>query len=122
MSIKTGALKFDPQVGDKVHTCFYSDVHPGTVVKRTAKRCTVRFDDVAKDPSWEPEFVPGGFAGHCVNQEDQRWIIADNPDGVIHRFFLHKSGQWRMSAAGGNESGRGPRLGPGWAYKRDFNF
>ena len=24
-------MTFDPQVGDKVHTCFYSDVHPGTV-------------------------------------------------------------------------------------------
>ena len=113
---------FDPQVGDKVHACFYSDAQPGTVVKRTAKRCRVRYDNVDKDPSWEPEISPGGFSGHCVNQESQRWVITDNPDGVIHQFFLHKSGQWRMSAAGSNESGVSARLGPGWAYRRDFNF
>lgn len=113
---------FNPQTGDKVHVCYHLDVVPGTVVTRTAKRCTVRYDDVARDPSWEPEFVAGGFSGHCVNQDSQRWIITDNPDGVIYPFFLHKSGQWRMSTAGSNESGVSARLGPGWAYKRDFNF
>lgn len=71
--------QFNPQPGDKVHVCFYSDVQPGTVIKRTEKRCTVRFDDVAVDPGWQPEFVPGGFAGHCINQADQRWIITDIP-------------------------------------------
>lgn len=113
---------FNPQMGDRVHICFYSDVLPGTVVKRTPKRCTVRYENVDKDPNWDPEFVPGGFAGHCINQEDQRWIISENPDGVVYQFFLHKSGQWHMSSSGSNESGRRARMGPGWAYKRDYNF
>lgn len=115
-------MTFNPQVGDKVHVCFYSDVLPGTVIKRTAKSCTVRYDDVAKDPNWKPEFVVGGFAAHCLNQESQSWIITNNPDGVTYRFFLHKSGQWQMSSAGSNEAGRRPRLGPGWVYKLDYNF
>jgi hypothetical protein len=113
---------FDPQVGNRVHVCFYSDVRPATVIKRTAKRCHIRYDSVAKHPDWSPDITPGGFAGHCVNQDSQRWIITEDPDGRVSQFFLHKSGQWRMSFAGSNESGRSARLGPGWANKYDYNF
>jgi len=113
---------FDPQVGDKIHVCFFSDVVPGTVIKRTAKRCHIRYDSATKHPDWSPDITPGGYAGHCVNQDSQKWIITENPDGRVSQFFLHKSGQWRMSFAGSNESGRSARLGPGWRNKYDYNF
>ena len=114
-------MTFDPKVGDKVHICFHSDVLPATVVKRTPKRCVVQSDNVDKDPTWEPEIRPGGFSGVCDNQERQRWLISENSSGVIHKFFLHKSGNWLMSLSMSNERAS-VRLGPGWAYKYDFNF
>ena len=30
-------LGFNPQIGDKAHVLYYSDIHPCTVIKRTKK-------------------------------------------------------------------------------------
>jgi len=52
----------------------YSDTNAYKVVKRTAKTMTLARVKVTKDPEWTPEFVSGGFAGHCTNQHSQRWV------------------------------------------------
>lgn len=103
------------EVGDRVHIQMYSDVEPATVVKRTAKSITVRKDKAERDPSWKPEFIVGGFAGHCTNQDSQRWFITEDLEGSTERFnWSEKYGCWKNRA---DET-----LWPDWEKFYDYNF
>lgn len=76
----------------------YSDVNPYEVVRRVSdKTLEVREMKAERDPSYRPEFVPGGFSAVCVNQQDQRWIIISNPDAGITRIRLRRDGTWRRA-------------------------
>jgi hypothetical protein len=76
----------------------YSDVNPYEVVARISdKTLEVREMSATLDPNWQPEFLPGGFAGHCVNQGQQRWKIASDPAQPVIRIRLNKRGLWRSS-------------------------
>ena len=110
--------EFNPQVGDRANVRYHTDVRPCTVIKRTAKTVTVRFDRAERDHSWKPEQVIGGFAAHTVNNHDQRWIIAEDLDGACRKFSLRQSGAWIEVG----DSPRGTRLGQGWRHFYDFNF
>lgn len=67
------------------------------------------------DPTWKPIVAPGGFVGHCLNNNEQRWLIEENPNGDRVTVRLHKNGQWR--AANGN------RYSIGEAREfHDYNF
>lgn len=101
------------EVGDHAHICHYSDRSPVTVIKRTAKTITVRYDKAELDPNWKPEWVVGGFAGHCTNNDEQRWIIEEDPNGRTEVFRLRNVG-WRNSAD--------EKLYPEWAKHYDYNF
>ena len=36
--------------------------------------------------NFKPEFVPGGFAAHCTNQEDQTYTYERDPNGETKTF------------------------------------
>lgn len=75
----------------------YTDVYPYEIVRRVSdKTIEVRMMDATLDPSWKPEFIPGGFAAHCVNQHSQRWIYTSNQNNAVRRIRLTKKG-WRSS-------------------------
>ena len=79
----------------------YSDVDPYEIVKRIGdKAIEVREMDAVRDKSVTLEFIPGGFCGHTVDQEKQKWIITSNPNNPVIRLRLHKDGSWR--SAGGS--------------------
>lgn len=101
------------EVGDHAHICHWSDVSPVTVVKRTAKTITVRYDKATRDPNWKPEWIPGGFSAICTNNDEQRWIIEEDENGRTETFRLRKIG-WRNRAD--------EKLYPGWMMKYDYNF
>ena len=71
-------------VGDKVTRHIGSDADPWTVisVSDSGKTAVVQADKAELDPTWHPDFRPGGFAGHVANNADQRWIITPDPEGV----------------------------------------
>lgn len=74
----------------------YSDVYPGEVIRVVSDvTMDVRMMDAEMDPSWKPEIVPGGFLGHCVNQDEQRWLFESNPGLPIFRIRRTKKGQWQ---------------------------
>lgn len=52
----------------------YSQTYPWVVIKRTDKTVTLARVLVDKDPAFQPNIIPGGFAGHCDNQSDQTWL------------------------------------------------
>jgi len=73
----------------------YSDVNPYEVVKVISdKTIEVREMDSEKDPSWVPNWHVGGFAGHCSNQHEQKWIIKANAENPVVRIRLGKQG-WK---------------------------
>ena len=102
-------------VNEHAHIQHYSDVSPCTVVKRTKTTITVRYDKAELDPSWQPEFIIGGFSAHCVNNDEQRWTIEEDPNGETETFRWHKKDNCFM-----NKSGE--KLLPGWMKKYDYNF
>jgi hypothetical protein len=94
----------------------YSDVYPYEVVRVISdKTVEVRAMQYAPDPNWKPEMIPGGFAAHCTNQSEQKWIITPNPDSITIRVRKRKNGTWH-SAFGRHVFSDKPR------YFYDYNF
>lgn len=85
-----------PQVGMGATVRGYSDRHPYEVVavSPSGKQVTLRAMKAERDPTWQPEWVAGGFAGHCTNQHDQRWVLSSDPNGEIVKAHLRKDGQF----------------------------
>ena len=105
------------EVGDHCHICQWSDVEPCTIIKRTATSITVRHDKAELNGSWKPEFIPGGFGAHCVNNDDQSgaWDIAEDPDGYVEVFRWSKKFNCYKNK-------HDDKLFPEWAKKYDYNF
>jgi hypothetical protein len=93
----------------------WSDQHPWVVVGESpsGKTLTVVPVDVEKDPSFKPNFIAGGFAGHCDNQHEQTWIYVGKCPMRKRTIRMGKNG-W----AGGQfkETPKGPY------YFYDYNF
>jgi hypothetical protein len=106
-------------VGDQAHYRIGTDAFPVTVIKVTRTTVHAQEDHADRDHSWKPNIVPGGFAGHCDNQDEQRWIITRNTEGQVRFFTLRKSGRWLQT--GSNESNHCV-LRKGWKRFYDFNY
>lgn len=85
-------LREEFKVGDGVSILYWSDIDPATVLKVTKCSITFQMDNATLNKEWKPDIIPGGFAGHCVNQYDQKWIITPDPEGQIEKAYLHKNG------------------------------
>lgn len=94
----------------------YSDINPCEIVRVISnKTIDVRWMDAERDESVQLEWLPGGFAGHCINQRDQKWIITSNADNPVVRIRLCKNG-WR------DKHGRRYALNDKPIKFYDFNF
>lgn len=95
----------------------YSDVTPYEVVRVISdKTIEVREMDAERDESVKLEWAPGGFAGHCINQRDQKWFITSNESNPVIRI--------RLSAKKGWQDKHGRRFGLSDKPVRfyDYNF
>jgi len=78
----------------------YTDVTPYEIVRRVSdKTLEVREMTAERDRTIKLEWAAGGFAGHCINQDDQEWTITPNPNSLIIRIRLGKRG-WRDKFGG----------------------
>ena len=123
------------EVGDRVHFSIGTDILPGTVVKVSRSHITVREDKSEADPSFIPEFIPGGFAGHVVNNHNQKRIIEEDLDGVLLSFTrrlppkhireyhgIPDGRGWRYVGTGLGTWQRGAMLLKGWRAFYAYNF
>lgn len=95
----------------------YSDISPFEVLRTIDKKTLeIRTMLVERDLTWKPVFDIGGFAGHCENQEDQKWIYQLDPSGYVRRIRLHKDGWWR------DKDGNKFKLGEYPIRHYDYNF
>lgn len=91
----------------------YSQSYPWREVSRTAKTVKLAKVNVKKDPDWKPEFLPGGYAGHCTNQSEQTWLFDGVDEGYSKTIRMTKKG-W---------SHRGVKFTEGRASEfYDYNF
>jgi len=102
--------------GDFVTVHLYSDAYAYTVVRITKKFVEVRQAKQERDPSWKPEIVPGGFAGHCTNNYSQKWIVTENPDAPIGKLSVGRDGTLRGLGS------RRPNVTVGAHPFYDYNF
>jgi len=107
----------DFQVGDQVNICYYTDVDPFTVIERKGKRIKIQQANAKLDPTWKPKQIIGGFAAHCTNNNEQRWIITENPKGDIQEAYLGKDNEWYLKG-----SNRRTVINQGWRKFHDYNF
>lgn len=70
----------------------YSDINPYEIISRTKKTILVREMKSELKSTFRPTHIPGGFAGHCINQDQQEWIICSDINAPIERAHLHKDG------------------------------
>ena len=103
------------EVGDRAHVMMWSDIYPVTILRKTATTLTVRRDKATLDPNWKPDWIIGGFSAHCTNNEDQEWIIEEDPDGEIEVFRWSK----RLNCFKDKSD---CKLLPGWKKFHDYNF
>jgi len=74
----------------------YSDIYPCEVIRQVSDKCLeIRVMKYEKDPSVELKWDVGGFAGHCYNQNEQKWFIEPNPENPVIRIRLRKNGEWK---------------------------
>lgn len=79
------------KVGDGVTVNLYSDRHAGTVVKVTKSSITIQRDKATLDPNFKPEWIVGGFAGHCTNQDEQTYTYERDENGQIYTIRWSKA-------------------------------
>lgn len=74
------------RVGDGVTVNLWSDRYAATVIKVTKSSVTVRRDKATLNPDFKPEWIPGGFAAHCTNQDDQTYTYEPDANGTEYTF------------------------------------
>ena len=74
----------------------WTDVTPFEIIRRISdKTLVVRQMKSERAADWSPVIVLGGFVGHCLNQNEQRWTITTDESYDEVRIRLHKDGSWR---------------------------
>ncbi len=107
--------EWTPKVGDGATICHHSDRTACTVVRVSPSGITLWMRrDIATLDDWKPKIVPGGFAGHCVNNDSQRYTYRPDPDGTMHRARRLRDGRYLTP---GSE-----RVIPGRHHFHDYNF
>jgi hypothetical protein len=115
-------------IGDGVTVSLWTDCEAYTIIKQTPTTMTLQLDKATLSPEFQPEIIPGGFAGHCVNQQDQTYTYERDADGRTIKISLRR---WKDEE--GNERRKWKRTGSGtfeagnnaYAGRRkfhDYNF
>lgn len=64
----------------------YSQVYAYEVVKVISEKTVeIRRMKATLDPTWKPEMSVGGFAAHCSNQSEQRWLFESDESAPVIR-------------------------------------
>lgn len=78
------------QVGDGISVSLWTDQDAYTIISRSETRMILQQDKATLDPSFKPEWVAGGFAGHCTNQDEQLYSYERDPQGLIVEISLRR--------------------------------
>lgn len=105
--------------GEYLTETLWTDTTPYKVIARTDTTLTLQEVRVERDPEFKPNFIKGGFAGHCTNQDEQTWLYAGLGDDIV-KVRLVKSrycGSDKLWGSKGREF-----IANGANRKYDYNF
>ena len=86
----------EPKVGLYANQYVGTDAYPYEIIEVNSRcKITIRAMSYKIHPDFKPDITPGGFAGHCNNVWDQKWIITSNPEGAILEIRRSKDGWGR---------------------------
>lgn len=115
------------QVGEGITVSLWSDSEAFTIISRTDTRMILQQDKATLSPDWKPEWVAGGFAGHCTNQCDQTYTYERDEQGrvieISLRRYTHNGTErrvWKKKGVGRKEIGGG--VSRGRRKFHDYNF
>lgn len=103
------------KVGDGATINLWSDRHACTIIKVTKTIVTVQRDTAILNPDFKPEFIVGGFAGHCTNQNEQSYTYERDEQGEVTT--IHWSEKYQRYGRPGF-----PTLSKGRHEFYDYNF
>lgn len=124
-------IQYDPNktpienmpIGMQATYTLWTDCEPYEIVGHKGSNTILLREMKAElDPSWKPDWVPGGYAGVVRNNEDQKWILSSDSNASITTLRISKKraeaiikyGEFRVN---------GCRWSFGKACKyRDYNF
>ena len=75
-------------IGDGATEIMYSDRKAGTIIAISKNGKKVTFQRDVATRLTKPEFIPGGFAGHCTNNDAIEYSYAPDPDGYTTTYSL----------------------------------
>lgn len=81
------------EVGDGATVHYYSDSDAYTIIKRTAKTLTLRRCKAMLKPEFKPKWIPGGFVGHCTNQNEQEYDYEEDENGRTVKAYWSETKQ-----------------------------
>lgn len=81
------------KVGDGATINLWSDRHACTIIKVAKTTITVQRDTAILNPDFKPEFIAGGFAGHCTNQNEQSYTYERDEHGEVTTIHWSKKHQ-----------------------------
>lgn len=103
------------KVGGGATVCLYTDRYACTIIKVTKQTVTVRRDKATLSEDFKPEFIIGGFAAHCTNNNEQSWTYEPDENGTL--YTIHWSKKYNSYGQPGNL-----RLIKGRSEFYDYNF
>ena len=101
-------------VGDGVTVNYWTDRNAYTVIARTKQTITIQRDKATLVPEFKPDFVPGGFCGTVINQNEQDYTYEPDTNGRIMRAY------WSDKKKAFYADGL--RISPGRHEFYDYNF
>ena len=109
-------------VGKFMNVSSGSDTNPYKIVKQNSeKSIEIQPMNAEFDKSTNLEFSVGGFAGHCHNPEDQKWIYTEDSDAPTATYTLRKDGKWRQKGVS-SQWYNGQRVSEAPRKYYDYNF
>ncbi len=76
-------FKDTAKVGDGATVHYWTDAEAYTIIARTPNTLTLRRCKAILSPDFKPEFIPGGFFGTVINQNEQTYTYEEDENGRI---------------------------------------
>ena len=81
-------------ITEKYANCYlYSDIDPYQIVRVISDK-SIEVKPMRCTRNFKPSYIPGGFAGICINQDDQEWIIEESTSEHVIRLRKRKDGHF----------------------------
>ena len=106
------------KIGDGLTVSIYTDCHAGTVIKKTAKTIWIQQDEATLIT--KPNFVVGGFGGHCTNNRAMKYTYKADSTGRVYKVTKRKNGKWKSAGYKPHSIGGNVYVGRHEYY--DYNF